>query len=204
MQDYHHKVQVRHELKGIWYLIIGTGPKAKVLQFILNWRCTQDRCLGIISRAWHIQMSNSLGAWASKTTSQTCGFWQNFLAISSSPILCFWCLLDIPRMHWQTESSLLNSLAPGWFEQKIKRSSFQGNISYWWLGCLLSNCPHMNVNGPYWCKVIIGSGNGLVPLDNKPCYLSQCWHRSVTIYGVTRPQQVNSFEAEWHVYASVN
>ena len=33
---------------------------------------------------------------------------------------------------------------------------------------LLWNCPQMNNNGPYWCYVNSGSGNGLVPSDNKP------------------------------------
>ena len=37
----------------------------------------------------------------------------------------------------------------------------------WWLRHLLWNCPNMNVTGLRWWSVNIGSGNGLVPSDNK-------------------------------------
>ena len=39
--------------------------------------------------------------------------------------------------------------------------------------------------------VNIGSGNGLVPTGNKSL-LSQCWPRSMSPYGVSRPQWANS------------
>ena len=39
--------------------------------------------------------------------------------------------------------------------------------------------------------VNIGSGNWLVPTDNEPLCLSQCWLRSPPPYNVTMPQWVN-------------
>ena len=42
-------------------------------------------------------------------------------------------------------------------------SDFQANFSDWWLRYLLWNWPQMNVTGPYWWLVNIGSGNGLLP-----------------------------------------
>ena len=41
-------------------------------------------------------------------------------------------------------------------------------FSGWQLGNFLRNCPQMNVTGPYWWQVNIGSGNGLVASGNKP------------------------------------
>ena len=45
---------------------------------------------------------------------------------------------------------------------------FQANFRDWWLRYLLWNCRQLNVTGPYWWLVNIGSGNGLVPSGNKP------------------------------------
>ena len=78
---------------------------------------------------------------------------------------------------------VFNSLAPGKFEWKFIHS-FQTDFSYWWLRHLLWKCPNMNVTGLHWWSVNIGSGNGLVPSGN------QCWLRSLSPYGVTRPQWV--------------
>ena len=48
----------------------------------------------------------------------------------------------------------------------------------------LGNFPQMNVTGPYWWKVNIGSGNGLVPIGTKPLpelMLTQIWrHYAMT------------------------
>ena len=46
--------------------------------------------------------------------------------------------------------------------------NFQANYSDWWLRYFLQNYPQMNVTGPCWWLVSIGSGNGSVPSDNKP------------------------------------
>ena len=35
-----------------------------------------------------------------------------------------------------------------------------------WLRYILWNCVHMNITGPYWWKISIGSGNDLVPSGN--------------------------------------
>ena len=53
--------------------------------------------------------------------------------------------------------------------------------------CILWNCHQMNITGSYWWQVNIRSGNGFVPSGH---YLSQCWPRSMSPYGVTRPQWV--------------
>ena len=61
--------------------------------------------------------------------------------------------------------------------------NFQANFNDWWLRYLLQNCPQMNVTGPYWWQVIIGSGNGLVPTGNKP---------------LPEPMLTQIFVAIWH------
>ena len=50
----------------------------------------------------------------------------------------------------------------------VDSSSFQLDLSDWWLRHLLWNCPNMNATGLRWRSVNIGSGNGLVPSGNKP------------------------------------
>ena len=56
-----------------------------------------------------------------------------------------------------------NSLAPGKVEW-----NFETDFSDWSMRHLLWNCPDMNVTGPHWWSVNIGSGNGLVPSGTKP------------------------------------
>ena len=63
----------------------------------------------------------------------------------------------------------------------------QDNLNDWWLTYLLWSCPQMNVTGPHWLVINIGSGNGLVP--NTPShYLRQCWPTSLSPYGIIKPQ----------------
>ena len=45
----------------------------------------------------------------------------------------------------------------------------------------------MNVTRPFWWKVNIGSGNGLMATNH---YLSQWWPRSLSTCGVTRPNEL--------------
>ena len=47
-------------------------------------------------------------------------------------------------------------------------SNIPCNISDWWPGYHLWNCPQMNVTGPHWLSVNIGAGNGFVPLSSGP------------------------------------
>ena len=81
--------------------------------------------------------------------------------------------------------SKVNSLAPGRF-----KVNFQADFGGQWRRYLLWNCPHMSVTGPYlwwvnmvqvmdWCR------------QARSHHLSQCWPRSISPYGVTRPQWVN-------------
>ena len=49
----------------------------------------------------------------------------------------------------------------------------------------------MNATRPYWWWVNIGSGNGLVPSDNKPLPEPMLTQGSLSPYGVTRPQWVD-------------
>ena len=59
---------------------------------------------------------------------------------------------------------------------------------------LLWNCHQMNVTGSYCWSVNIGSGDGLVPSGKKP-KPEPMLTRSVSPYGVTRPQWVKVAEA---------
>ena len=52
--------------------------------------------------------------------------------------------------------------------KKVWICNFQTNFRDWWLRHHLWNCSDMNVTGLHWWSVNIGSGNGLVPLGNKP------------------------------------
>ena len=64
---------------------------------------------------------------------------------------------------------------------------FQANVNEWCLRYLLRNRPQLNATKPYWWKVSIGSGNGLVP---------SVWPRSMSPNGVTKPQW-------WNTYVSI-
>ena len=96
----------------------------------------------------------------------------------------------------------INSLAPGRFEWNFRQVNLQGNSNDCWLRYLSWKCPQINITG---------SGYGLMPsldfIDDQSTlvqvmawcpqetsqYLSQCWPRSMSPYGVTstRPQWVN-------------
>ena len=54
--------------------------------------------------------------------------------------------------------------------------------------------PLMNVTGPYWWEVSFGSGNGAWCHQATSHYLSKCWPRSMSPYGVTRPQWVKGLQ----------
>ena len=69
------------------------------------------------------------------------------------------------------------------------------------------NCPQLN--GFHWWEVNTSLGNGLVPSRNKPSsepmltqLYVQCWHSSMSPYGVTRPQWVKVHGISVHVAAS--
>ena len=83
---------------------------------------------------------------------------------------------------------VVNSLAPVKFEWNFRYVIFKWISVLGW-GIPLWNCPNMNVTGLHWRSINIGSGNGLMPPGNKP-YLSQCWPRSLSPYGITRPEWV--------------
>ena len=76
----------------------------------------------------------------------------------------------ITRPHWVIPLNSLdfNSLAPGtcvYNPNKQFLNSHQGQISSN-ISCLY--CPQVNATRPHWWLVNVGSGNGLVPLGNKP------------------------------------
>ena len=56
-------------------------------------------------------------------------------------------------------------------------------FSDWRLRHLLWKCPNINVTGLHWWSVDIGSGNGLVPLANKPLPEPMLTQISVAIWG---------------------
>ena len=87
---------------------------------------------------------------------------------------------------------LVNLLAPGKYEWNFRYLILQiiSVIDGWGISCELALI-WMNVTRPYWWPVNIGSGNDCQATSH---YLSQCWPRSLSPYGVTRPQWVKS---EW-------
>ena len=86
-------------------------------------------------------------------------------------------------MHQKTVSSNTGI----WLQSQI--SKFQTHFKDTYLKYFLWNCNQVNATTSHRSLVSIGSGNGLVPSGNNH-YLSQCWHRSMSPYGVTRPQWV--------------
>ena len=100
-------------------------------------------------------------------------------------IAILWALetcVELTPISTPFDPHFINPLAPGEILDIFKQI-----FSNWWLRQLLWNCPIMNVTGLYWWSVNIGSGNGLVPWG-KSHFLSQCCPRSLSPYGVTRPQ----------------
>ena len=111
--------------------------------------------------------------------------------------------------QWQELISLMNfqysypkyfnSLAPGRFWWHFRWVNFHVNFSHWWLMYLLWNCHQMNVTG------FTADKSTLVQVmaccrQATSHYLSQCWHRSLPPYGVTRPQWVNCKLSSWLLY----
>ena len=58
----------------------------------------------------------------------------------------------------------------GRFEWKFRQVVFWANFCDCWLGYLLWNHSQINVIGPRWRLVSIGSGNSLVPTGSKPLH----------------------------------
>ena len=98
-------------------------------------------------------------------------------------ILYYIVLMLVFLVYW------VNSLAPSRFWLTFRWSDFQTNFNDWWLSYLPWNYPQMNVTGPFWWLVNIGSGNGLVLSGNKPLPEPMLTQIYVTI-GITRPQWV--------------
>ena len=81
-------------------------------------------------------------------------------------VLPFW--WDLPRQMSEERKRTYRLIGPLEVWIKFWKSYFPANSNGWWKRYLLWNCPQMNVNGPYWWWVNIGSGHGLVPSGNKP------------------------------------
>ena len=62
----------------------------------------------------------------------------------------------------------INSLVPARFQWKFCTNNFRAYFSDWWQRYRFWNCPQMNITGPFWWWVNIGSGIGLVPSGNQP------------------------------------
>ena len=81
---------------------------------------------------------------------------------------------------------VLNLIGPWgiWLQSQISR--LQTHFKDKYLKYFLWNCCQVNATTPHWSLVNIGSGNGLVPSG-------QCWHRSMSPYGITRSQWVQDY-----------
>ena len=94
-------------------------------------------------------------------------------------------------VHFVSASPCFNSLTPGKFEWNVRYLIFQiiSVIDGWgisceltlrWMSLDLTDDKSTLVQVMAWCRQATNH------------YLSQCWSRSLSPYGVTRPQQVNS------------
>ena len=91
----------------------------------------------------------------------------------------------------------INSLAPGNFEWNFRYVIFQGilvidgwgiscEIALLWMSVDFIDDQSTLVRVMAWCRQAASH------------YLSQCWPRPLTPYGVTRPQWVNASRTGWH------
>ena len=103
----------------------------------------------------------------------------------------YWHITSLVRLTSQLY--IFNSLAYGSCIYKLN-----WYFSNWYQGyveCVPWNCPRVYAAKTHWWLVNIGSGNCLAPLSSH--YLSQYWSRSMSSYGVTRPQWVNLLTVIW-------
>ena len=83
----------------------------------------------------------------------------------------------------------INSLAPGEIWMKFWISIFQANFGDWWLWDLFWNCPG-------WMSIYLSGDKSTLVQVMAWCrqaashYLSQCCPRSLSPYGITRPQWI--------------
>ena len=95
-----------------------------------------------------------------------------------------------------SDKQWFNSLAPGIFKMNFRYHGkfFKVYFSDWWLRYLSWSWPQMNVTWPFWWSINISSGaiwqQAWCHLATS-CYLSQCWPRAMSPYGVTWPQCVD-------------
>ena len=99
-------------------------------------------------------------------------------------------------VHWWmcvSQFWWVNSLAPGKFEWNFKFLIFQiisvidgwvisTELALWWMSLDLTDDKSTLVQVMAWCRQATSH------------YLNQCWPRSLSPYGVTRPQWVNRLE----------
>ena len=97
-------------------------------------------------------------------------------------------------LYYNTISSALNSLAPGKFERNFRHIIFKqtsvidgegmcSEIALIWMSLDFTDDQSTMVQVMAWCR------------QASSHYLSQCWPRSLSSYGVTRPQWVNLYRA---------
>ena len=100
----------------------------------------------------------------------------------------WWCLCDFTVMGWGNSSFVLfNSLAPGKFELNFRHVIFKPilvidgwdipcEIALLWMSLDITDDQSSLVLVMAWCRQATSH------------YLSQCWPRSLSPFGVTRPQ----------------
>ena len=76
----------------------------------------------------------------------------------------------------------LKSLAPARSEGNFRWVILKPILIYRWLMYLLWNCSQINITGPYWWHINIGSVMAWCRQATSH-YLSQCWPRSMSPYG---------------------
>ena len=102
-----------------------------------------------------------------------------------------WVLMPHSPYWFHRKSSCINSLVPGKVEWNFRYVIFQGilvtdgwgtsgEIALIWMSVDFTGDQSTLVQVMAWCRQATSH------------YLSQCWPRSLTPYGVTRPQCINS------------
>ena len=95
----------------------------------------------------------------------------------------------IPQKHWLSYPLEINSLAPGRFQRNLRKVIFQliSVIDVWSISCKIVL---------KWMPMDLTDGKSTLVQVMACCrqatshYLSQCWPRSLSPYGISRPQCV--------------
>ena len=146
-------------------------------------------CMRWANERWHYIVMLSLIGWGHTQNDP----WKR----KEMRIICYISLsLKIHCCHWQLSLTDINSLAPGRFQFNFRQVIFKPTlvnggwefsyeIALRWMPLDLTDDTSTLVQVMAWCRQATSH------------YLSQCWPRSMSAIGITRPQWVKPLSVEF-------